>query len=398
MRWREGWLWRTDAVYRRGYGAGMFRSLRLLVFVLTLGATVLVGCGSGSDDDGADTVDSSEPSTAVPTATDVAEPEPADATEPEPTAAPTVEPTAAPAYPDPEPPTAGPTRTTIDELLSRPGPLSIAHAGGDQDFPHSTPYAFDRAAALGADVLEVDVRLTADGVLVVHHDDTVDGTTGSTGLVRELTAGDLHELDNAYWFSTTCWPCRDEPEDTYVYRGVRTGERPPPDGAVADDFVIPTFASLVERFPSHAFDIEIKGSGEEAVAVAAALAAEVTALGIEDNVVVVSFDDAALTHFESLAPTVETSPGLAELTSWLLAGVPLEGHRIVQVPPDYQGQEVINEAFWEAAATADVAVWVWPSDVAAQENADFYRAMVAQGAHGIIAGSPTAMAEVTASS
>src|ERR1700690_122982 len=48
-------------------------------------------------------------------------------------------------------------------------PLVIAHRGASRDAPGNTPAAFEAAIALGADAVELDVRRTADGVLVVHH-------------------------------------------------------------------------------------------------------------------------------------------------------------------------------------------------------------------------------------
>jgi len=48
-------------------------------------------------------------------------------------------------------------------------PLVIAHRGASRDAPENTPAAFEAAIALGADAVELDVRRTADGVLVVHH-------------------------------------------------------------------------------------------------------------------------------------------------------------------------------------------------------------------------------------
>src|SRR5262245_13152385 len=62
-----------------------------------------------------------------------------------------------------------------------PSPRVIAHRGGRGLWPENTLYAFRRAAALGADVLEMDVRQTADGELVVLHDETVDRTTDGSG-------------------------------------------------------------------------------------------------------------------------------------------------------------------------------------------------------------------------
>jgi glycerophosphoryl diester phosphodiesterase len=51
---------------------------------------------------------------------------------------------------------------------------------------------------LGVDVLELDTQITADGVIVVIHDDTVDRTTDGTGRVDDLTYAELQELDAAY--------------------------------------------------------------------------------------------------------------------------------------------------------------------------------------------------------
>lgn len=110
---------------------------------------------------------------------------------------------------------------TIGELLGRR--VVLAHAGGDDDYPHSTPFAFGQSAKAGVDVLDLDVRLSGDGVLIVHHDDDVDRTTNGTGSVASMTYAQLHALDNAYWFNTVCNTCKNRPESDYVWRGVRTG-------------------------------------------------------------------------------------------------------------------------------------------------------------------------------
>ena len=98
-------------------------------------------------------------------------------------------------------------------------------------------YAFTEAALAGADVLEMDVMLTADGVLVVQHDDTVDRTTEGTGQVSTFTYDELAALDNAYWFTPDCGTCTDQPAEAYVHRGVRTGVVAPPAGFTADDLI-----------------------------------------------------------------------------------------------------------------------------------------------------------------
>ncbi|MGI9601085.1 MAG: glycerophosphodiester phosphodiesterase family protein [Acidimicrobiales bacterium] len=288
------------------------------------------------------------------------------------------------------------TAPTIDELLAEDVVRNLAHAGGDQDAPHSTPFAFAEAVAAGADVLELDVLLTSDGVLVVQHDDTVDKTTEESGPVADRTLAELQALDNAYWWYEACWPCQDTrdqvPEDEFIYRGVRTGDTEPPAGYTADDFKVPTFREIATRFPDLPLDIEIKGSEDVAPEVAAALAAELQELGRTESVVVVSFSDAVVDTFHELAPDVEVSPGLDRLTAWFLQGTPLEDHfRILQIPPFQSGIALITPPTLERADQEGLTVWGWADDASTQENEAFYREMVELGIGGFIAGRPAAM-------
>ncbi len=83
-------------------------------------------------------------------------------------------------------------------LLRGPRPASpqlIAHRGGRATTPESTLKAFRNAIALGADWLEFDVQMTADGALVVIHDETVDRTTDGTGKVAEMSLDQIRALD-----------------------------------------------------------------------------------------------------------------------------------------------------------------------------------------------------------
>ena len=127
-----------------------------------------------------------------------------------------------------------PEASTVTDLLALDRPVVIVHAGGDFDYPHSTMYAYTESALGGADVLEMDVMLSADGVLMVQHDNTVDRLTNDTGLVSSYTAAELQAMDNAYWFSGGVWSDKSLPEDAYTFRGVRTGDRPAPEGYTAD--------------------------------------------------------------------------------------------------------------------------------------------------------------------
>ncbi|HXF56743.1 MAG TPA: glycerophosphodiester phosphodiesterase family protein [Actinomycetota bacterium] len=71
----------------------------------------------------------------------------------------------------------------------------MAHRGSSAQYPENTLPAFEAAVREGADVVELDVRLTADGVPVVMHDLDVSVTTDGQGLVHELTLDEVKRLD-----------------------------------------------------------------------------------------------------------------------------------------------------------------------------------------------------------
>lgn len=283
----------------------------------------------------------------------------------------------------------------IAGLLGQERSLAIAHAGGERDYPKETLFAFGEAVRVGVDVLELDVHLSADGEIVAIHDDTVGGTTGGTGKVADMTADELAALDAAYWFVTGCGTCHDEPGDRYSYRGVRDGDRPPPNGYEAADFGVTTLAAISTRFPSVALDIEIKPSGAAGVATAGALAAELEALGRTKSSVVVSFDQPVVEAFRQAAPDVAVSPGVDGTTEWFLQQASLDGYSVLQVPPTYEGVDVVTAETVARAHDEGLDVWVWMND-ASQETPEFYAEMFAIGVDGIIGDHPQVLADLVA--
>jgi glycerophosphoryl diester phosphodiesterase len=86
-------------------------------------------------------------------------------------------------------------------LDSLPQPVIFAHRGASAHAPENTLAAFDLALAQNADGIELDVKLAADGQVVVIHDATVDRTTGSHGRVKDLSLAELRSLDAGSFFS-----------------------------------------------------------------------------------------------------------------------------------------------------------------------------------------------------
>ncbi|MFF5502630.1 glycerophosphodiester phosphodiesterase [Streptomyces roseolus] len=81
-----------------------------------------------------------------------------------------------------------------------PGPVQVvAHRGASEDAPEHTLAAYVKAIEDGADALECDVRLTADGHLVCVHDRRVDRTSNGRGAVSTLELADLSALDFGAW-------------------------------------------------------------------------------------------------------------------------------------------------------------------------------------------------------
>ena len=79
-------------------------------------------------------------------------------------------------------------------LESYPHPFLFAHRGASAHAPENTLAAFELALAQKADGIELDVKLSADGHVVVIHDPTVDRTTGAHGRVKDISLAELRSL------------------------------------------------------------------------------------------------------------------------------------------------------------------------------------------------------------
>lgn len=80
-------------------------------------------------------------------------------------------------------------------------PLNIGHRGAAGEAPENTMASFELALRQGADGIEFDVHLSADGVPVIIHDPRLDRTTTGSGWVHEHSARALRRLDAGSWFN-----------------------------------------------------------------------------------------------------------------------------------------------------------------------------------------------------
>lgn len=219
--------------------------------------------------------------------------------------------------------------------------LAIAHRGGAGLWPENTLYAFERAAALGVDVIETDVRATVDGELVVFHDENLGRTTDGDGRVGALTLAELKRLDAAYRFSP-------DGGRSFPLRGSGVS--------------VPTLREVFTAFPHIRFNIEPK---QTAPSIAAPLCRLIHEYGMTDKVLVASFSGVAMDEFRRECPEVATSAATGEATSFLtlhragLAHSYSPAMQALQVPERAGALRVLTRDFVEAAHGRNLRVHAW---------------------------------------
>jgi glycerophosphoryl diester phosphodiesterase len=255
--------------------------------------------------------------------------------------------------------------------------VAYAHQGGAWEGPSSTAHAIEHALAVGATAIELDVHATADGELVVCHDETVDRTTASTGAIAAHTLAELQEMDFSYWWIAGADVTPGRPEADYPFRG-----RAPADA----DFGILTLREVLERFPGVVLNLDIKQTAPVVPPYEEALARLLAEYERTDDVIVASFLDEATASFRRFAPTVPTSAGtVATAEAWraVQAGEP--------VPERQWDLVVVDERFVAAAHAAGKAVHVWTVN-----DAESMERLVDLGVDGIISDVPSVLCRVLA--
>jgi glycerophosphoryl diester phosphodiesterase len=245
-------------------------------------------------------------------------------------------------------------------------PLVYAHRGGAALRPENTIASFDHGLSLGADGLELDVHLSADGIVVVHHDDTLDRTTGGTGFVSSFTAVELAAVDAGYRFR----PANPGPAE-FPFRGQGLG--------------VPRLRDVLERYPAVQIIIELKVNRPE---LARRAIDEVRAAGAIDRVSLGSFGWRVLHAAREYEPRISTGASREEARwalyrSWI--GWPLgrPSYREFQVPERAGATTIISPRFIAHARRAGLPVKVWTVD-----EPDDMRRLLRWGVDGLITDRP----------
>ena len=128
-------------------------------------------------------------------------------------------------------------------INSKQRPLNIAHRGGMGLYPENTLLGFHASIEKHhADMLEMDLRITKDGKVVVFHDAILDRTTNGKGKVCDFTYNEISQLDAGYWFNNN---------NTFQYRD--------------NEIKIPLLEDIFEQFPNTYLNLDIKDNDVDIV-------------------------------------------------------------------------------------------------------------------------------------
>jgi glycerophosphoryl diester phosphodiesterase len=266
---------------------------------------------------------------------------------------------------------AGPAevRLATDNAFRTGRTLVIPHGGGDGLFPENTMYAYEQSQALGGDVIDIDVKVAADGVLVAFHDSTVDRTTDGKGQVGALTSDELAELDAGHGF---------ERDGTYPFRDKGIG--------------VPTVEEILRAFPDTLTTLDLKTAGAQPVQPVCDL---LRMLGRTDDVYVGTESRDQPELFRATCPEVHTSGTSEERQQRSAAQDAGElSSPVAQLvsQPSFigrDGESRITEEYLSFAQASDTAVFTWVVD-----DPSTMKELIEMGVDGIYTRRPDLMVEV----
>ena len=241
-------------------------------------------------------------------------------------------------------------------------PLVFAHRGGSALAPENTIAAFENGLALGADGLELDVRVSRDGVVVVHHDSRLERTTNLRGDVAAFSASELERADAGHHFG---------PERGWPFRGCGIG--------------IPTLRSVLDRYPGRRVIIEMKVNHPEC---AREVVDVVRGSDAVDRTCLGAFGWRVLRAVRALDPAIATSAAREEVRwalyrsrcRWPVSRVSYDGYQV----PEFAGRTtVVSPRFVADAHRAGLGVQVWTVD-----DEEVARRMLEWGVDGLITDRP----------
>ena len=253
--------------------------------------------------------------------------------------------------------------------------LVIPHGGGDGLFPEDTLLAFERTIAMGADVVDVDLRLTKDDVVVAFHDSTVDRITGTSGSIRAMTFDQLSRLDAGWSFTTA--GVDSTSADAHLYRG--------------KGVTIPTFESILDQFPNTLVSIDLKDESLDMVPPVCELLRHHQRL---NDVFVGSNSDDQILEFRRQCPNVRTSAIMGDVYAARDARASNDPNFVPAVTVDQPpfrsgGRQLVDAASLTWAHQHGIAILTWVVN-----DVDDMKMLVGLGVDGIYTSYPDRLLKI----
>lgn len=259
--------------------------------------------------------------------------------------------------------------------------MILGHRGAAAHAPENTLLSFERALALGADAIETDVQITADGIPVLMHDDVLGRVTNATGRVDTLALAVLREVDAGHAFTL---------ED----RGTVHPEAPT--SFRGQGLQIPTLEEAFAAFPSARFNLEIKTDVDLAVARVVALVgkfdrADRTLLTAADGDTMASIR-AELARSQVPAATSASVPEVAAMAVAAAEGEPSPPEiECLQIPATFGDAPLVTPELLAHTRAHGVQVHVWTIN----ETDEMHR-LLDLGVDGLVTDFPERAARVVA--
>lgn len=295
-----------------------------------------------------------------------------------------------------------------DNPLRKTGdmPILVAHRGGDGEFPGNTLEAFYNAYSVDERVImETDVNITKDGVVILCHDTTLDGTTNVTGEIIDWNYTDLLEQRVNFGYDND-----DDAEELSLFTDENGNIVYPkslenyPNGLEGRDseiFLVTTFEDLLVAFPNNIISIEIKQSGDVGLTALEEALRIVRKHDAFDRVIFASFHDEIYEEYKRLDASGEVpdsfmySPsmgGAVKYYALYLLGLDVffdDGISVLQIPTDKYGFNLSSARLIENARKHNIATHYWTIN-----DVDEMKMLIENGADAIMTDYPHRLKEV----
>jgi len=254
----------------------------------------------------------------------------------------------------------------------KPDPVVLAHRGDSARFPENTMPAFKSAVEMKVDLIETDVHLSADGRVIIWHDDTLERMSGDPREISQMTWEEIQLVNAGSLFTA-------DDGKTFPYRNKN---------------IKPVLLKdLLLEFPLMKFNVDLK---DDNIRLAEKYCEILNDLNCTDRVITASFHKNVLLHFRKLIPGALTSCTSGEVLRLILLyrtgilSLPFRYSKKILQVPEYSGKlKILNRRFIKILHKRGFKVQVWTVN----ESSEMIR-FLEMGIDGIFTDKPALLMEV----